>query len=286
MIVCSLNEIEVYSRRAYRGVGVASGTTWGLAEEAGKSARCLASLVLINTSSADMPLHNLQNTLQNTLQPLLSLLANIDGIAYDSLRPHSTSDSVWRVAKSSAQNSQSNNHLCPIITGCAISDLAPSLAARTIVLESLFSPLLLLPFLLRASRSHGLIFEVSWQKVTQGVVTQGLVTIAIKDGSLAKLDASNEALLCDLAQKVKVTIQEQEKTNAEKESSERDASIGSVESVGSIEPIGSITQAGKSRGSPVREQDWQELQAYAARIYVPASEESRLRGAGAIEDEN
>ena len=120
MTICSLNEIEVYSRRAYRGAGKqgadkpsestsslptsnlsTSNLSWGLAEEAGRSVRYLANLSLVkacrganDVSSPNAPL--------NILQPLLSLLANIDGIDYDSLRPHSASDSNWRVA--SAKN--------------------------------------------------------------------------------------------------------------------------------------------------------------------------------------
>lgn len=304
MTICSLNEIEVYSRRAYLGAGKrgadkrgadkpseissslpTSNLSWGLAEEAGRSVRYLANLSLVkacrganNASSPNAPL--------NILQPLLSLLANIDGSDYDSLRPHNTSDSNWRVAsaknnpknspKNNPKNSPKNNpknspknSLCPIIAGCTISDLASSLATRPIIIQSLFSPLLLLPFLLRASRSHALEFRVSWQGAAQEVI------INIREGSLLKLDASSELLLCALAQKVVISPQKKASSGAD------DTELDSSEQTASIE------QAGNSQsGILVRDEDWQSLQAYAARIYVPASEESRLRGAGAIGDRN
>ena len=97
---------------------------------------------------------------------------------------------------------------------------------------------------------------------------------------MLKLDASSELLLCALAQKV--VISPQKKAS----SGEDDAELDSSEQTASIEQAGKSQRGILVRGILVRDEDWQSLQAYAARIYVPASEESRLRGAGAIGDRN
>ena len=118
----SIGELESLVGKAYRGCGF----SWGLAQEAGVAAGTLA--------RCDLPSANV----------FAQLLSQIDGTAYDRLVPSDRTAARWRGA---------HDFLCPVITGCALSDLAgSSLSARaTLRIEQVVQPLIVLPFLSRLS---------------------------------------------------------------------------------------------------------------------------------------
>jgi hypothetical protein len=90
MIVCSLNEVEAYGRRAARGAGM----SWGLAEEAGKAARWL--------SARGLP----------GVELLLRLLTANDGRPYACMAP-AIDGGRWE---------SPDGELCPVCCGAALSD--------------------------------------------------------------------------------------------------------------------------------------------------------------------
>jgi hypothetical protein len=96
VIVCSLNEVEMYGRRAARGAGMC----WGLAEEAGKAARWLAERGL-----PGVPL-------------LAGLLTSNEGRRYESMAPVIVAGH-WRAA---------DGNLCPVCSGAALRDRLDILA--------------------------------------------------------------------------------------------------------------------------------------------------------------
>lgn len=133
---CSLNEIELLAKRAARGVGYC----WSLAEEAGKATRWLCA-------------HDVDGVKQ------LALLLQ-RGFAENPYR-HRPQEihGVW----------QGDNALCPIMTGCLLSDCAARLRSETIQTGPLAVPTLLLPFA-AAARITGAPVTISaegWQAEVQ-----------------------------------------------------------------------------------------------------------------------
>lgn len=116
----SLSEIDALGRKAARGAGY----PWGLAEEAGRSARWLAAWGLPGP------------------QMLLDLLDAVDGRLGD--HAPLTGRDPW-IARAGA--------LCPVATGAALSDRAADIAGgRPIALGPLLHPLLALVPVWRAAR--------------------------------------------------------------------------------------------------------------------------------------
>lgn len=127
----SLTEIETHCRKAARG----SGLSWGLAEEAGKIARYLAS-------------HKIDGP---------KLLANYIiwrkcGVDADSI-PHSDGDN-WQTT---------SNEMCPIIAGSILSDRAELIeqVART-TFSNVAWPALMIPQLVRAAEATGKPMVLEW----------------------------------------------------------------------------------------------------------------------------
>jgi len=127
----TLAETEAYLRKAAR----ASGLDWGLAEEAGKTARWLAAF---NLPGPEIMLQHLEG------------LKDKD---YKSFVPD-CNFTPWQAA---------GGLLCPIITGAAIADRSASMAVRQPTKLGLCAyPLLLAAPLGQAARHHESAFIVCW----------------------------------------------------------------------------------------------------------------------------
>lgn len=136
----SMNEIDSMSRKAVRGAGM----SWGLAEEAGKSARWLASFSLPGP------------------EMLAAHLPRVDGAAYAQICPDGT-DGQWLAA---------GGVLCPLATGPAITDRAVRAASGGITLGRTACPLLLLPGVASVAVLTGQAMMIGWDGA-QAVVAQG-----------------------------------------------------------------------------------------------------------------
>ncbi len=154
----ALNEIEAISKKAARGAGMA----WGIAEEAGKTARWLAS-------------HGLPGP-----ELLLDLLELNDGRDYEEIAPLTTKGSwVSRAGR-----------ICPLIAGAAISDCSAVLSTkRAFELGSTSFPLLLVPYMENCAKDIGMPVELSWPGVVLSVSPQGGFWV----------DGDNQAVLVDVA---------------------------------------------------------------------------------------
>ena len=119
----SLNELEILVKRATRGAG----WSWGIAEEAGKSARWLA--------SRGFPAGRL----------VLAWLQHGEGIPYRERIPADPRSSRWAAG---------SGFLCPVCTGCALSDRGTGTPpVFPLHLVAVATPLLLVPFLERLARA-------------------------------------------------------------------------------------------------------------------------------------
>ncbi len=117
----SLNEIQALCTRAARGAG----SPWGMAQDAGRAARCLA--------QAGLPGATL----------LAGLLEIIDGADISDFSPKLLHDEIWRAP----------HGLSPLAAGAALSDTASRLnMGQGVTLENLHFPLLLALFLRDAAR--------------------------------------------------------------------------------------------------------------------------------------
>ncbi len=202
----SLNEIEAMSRRAARGAGF----DWGMAEDAGKAARWLAS-------------HGLPGPAL-----LADLLMLNDGIPPADLAPVSLED-TWRAP---------SGRLCPLLAGAALSDQS---AKGKVKMCDVSFPLLLLPFAAAAADHLRRPMALTWQGVRVGT-----------DG--ARVQTSGASDLVTTAHAKNVVYAPAEALN--------DATTPSV------------------RGE-VSADAWALLSKLAHRTYAPATEASRLLGAGA-----
>lgn len=219
MIVCSLNEVEIYGRRAARGAGM----PWGLAEEAGKASRWLAERGLPG------------------LELLARLLEANDGRPYEAMAPV-IANGRWQA---------SDGALCPVCTGAALSDHADLLATgKSIRLSRLDFPLLLAPFLDRSWRREDLCFELRWPDARLLVFADGITIESGRDGAPSSKHADE----------VTVHAAAQQATPP----SHRPR-MGGVQIPLSV---------------------WRTIETLAKRTYVPASEASRARGAGAGRNDN
>lgn len=219
MIVCSLNEVEVYGRRAARGAGL----PWGLAEEAGKASRWLAERGLPG------------------VELLVRLLTANDGRAYADMAPVISGD-LWCAA---------TGDLCPLCCGAALSDRIDVLeCGENISLSAVAYPLLLAPFLHRPWRSEDASCELRWPDVCVSIFSSG-VDIECADDS-SPFSEREEV----------VEVSGGGNRNTRPSRRPRVAGVRTPRSV------------------------WDALDALAKRTYVPASEESRTRGAGAGRTDN
>lgn len=139
--------------------------------------------------------------------------------------------------------------LCPICTGATLADRAASLPTLTpLQLARTTLPVFLLPFLAQAAAATGTGFELSWCGVR----------VRVGPGTLQLLQSDDDALLVvDTAEVVINTC------DAPDEAAQP--------------PSGAVN---------VDAATWASLTSFAHRTYVPASETSRERGAGAGGSDN
>lgn len=197
----SLNEVEATAKRASRGAGFA----WGLAEDAAKATRWLCA-------------HDLDG-----VGHLAELLDRSDR----SLHRPTSFEGAWT----------GEGALCPLRTGCLLSDSVNLLSSHHVAMERVASPALLLPFAALAARQLKSPVTLDCDGMT--VCTDGHIVSATADWPA-------------MAQTVTVTL-------------------------GGDLPVSS---ARKTRATP-RPADWDALNRLAHKTYAPATEESRLLGAGA-----
>ena len=202
----SLNEIEAHAKKAARG----GGYDWGVAEEAGKAVRWLAS-------------HGLPGA--EALAVHLELQAN-DG-------PPQTLDGDW---------SSATGALCPLTTGIALNDCADRLMVdQQQIMRNVTQPLLVVPFAAWAALHIKAPLTVAWDNVQ--ATTNGYDLYI--EGPDDELNAARtSALHCRMAQ--------------------GDHPLAPPKSRGDV-------------GTDV----WARLNAFAQRTCAPATEASRLLGAGA-----
>ncbi len=134
----------------------------------------------------------------------------------------------------------SSGRLCPLQTGVALSDFAGSIATSAIVLEGVARPALLLPFAASAARLTNSGFSVAWEGFA-----------SLTDGVGLELMRGRAALEVPLATEVTISTRHGE----------------------------SCRPPGFTRFVP-DPNDWADLERMAERTYAPATEESRLLGAG------
>ena len=161
----SLNEIDVTAKRAARGAGL----PWGIAEEAGKSARYLEANGLPGAETT------------------LALLNQIDGTDCRENCPD-TSSPVW-TATSGA--------LCPLMSGTALSDLANTFSTNVDVnLGAMLSPLLFVPFVAMVASRMDPPIEVSWPGAKIIVSDLGLSIEGSKDALTASRVENVRCMSC------------------------------------------------------------------------------------------
>ena len=146
-VLCSLNEIEVTTRRACRGVEL----SWGLSYEAGHAMRCLAGAGV------------------EFLPPLLSFLARVDGKKTCSFAPASLRGGEWHTSGKKADG------LSPIAAGCGLSDGGSEVCGERVVLHDVLSPVLLLGFLWRGLERWENCVSVRWGGIVVVVESGGFL---------------------------------------------------------------------------------------------------------------
>jgi len=134
--------------------------------------------------------------------------------------------------------------LCPLVAGPALCDCALRLAeGETIELGAIAQPLLLVPYLAGAAKLTGAAFELRWADVTVTVTADGLAV----DGNRAALALrSVPGVRC---RRVRETV--------------------------------AVSPSPEANAAAVDAETWSRLGAFAQRTYAPATEASRLVGAGA-----
>lgn len=141
--------------------------------------------------------------------------------------------------------------LCPIFVGAAFSDSAWRLGpGGALTVHGVLSPLLIVPLAGLATRRLGGAVRVAWDGAA-----------LVDDGRLPRLEGSPSALLAERADTVHCSLE-----------------IAAGGSAG--ETLVPITRARPAPGAVER------LEAFASRTYAPATEASRLRGAGGTGSED
>lgn len=181
---------------------------------------------------------------QPGLAALVDLLEWRDGRAHEMLRPHETTG-----ADGARLWQAAGDALCPVAAGTALVDFAFDLrrADASIRLHTVRAPLLLLPFLARAAAEEGRAFAM-----TCGTPEQGPATARLSPGGpigpLPRLPGEADILI-------------------------RPAADDDAHSKKAPPRV--------ARGVTVDRRVWARAERLAHRTYVPASDGSRLSGAGA-----
>ncbi len=147
----------------------------------------------------------------------------------------------------------SSGKLCPLMTGAALCDRAVMIAeGHPIALAATAQPLLLVPYAAGAAKLTSAAIALSWDKILVILTPEGMVI----DGDHTALTMrSTKHVLCRLADR----RPEQ------------------------VEAAPSCREAGRD----VDAATWSRLSVFAQRIFAPATEASRLSGAGAgLSDNN
>jgi len=208
----SLSEVEATARKAARGVGL----PWGFADEAGQAIGWLCGAGL------------------DGVRALADHVEASDGTDVLHCAPRSL-DGVWRAARGPV--------LCPLQTGCALSDDVAAWAEPGLRLKRVSAPLLLLPFAARAARRMGRTAIVMADSAVARVFANHAVLVPNADGSFPAMAA------------------------------ELVVALG--------EPDGAApAPAPFSRFTP-DPGAWARLNLFAQRVYAPETDASRLTGAGA-----
>jgi len=207
----SLNEIEAMGKRAARGAGL----PWGLAEEAGKATRWLAS------NDLPGPVLLLKTLVQNDARPTSEgAPVSVDG--------------VWRAPA---------GMLCPLVTGAALCDRASEMAGgHAIILGPTLQPLLLAPYLAMAAKTSQATFALNWDGF-ESIVDSDNISWA--DDQTIPAEDNGQTVRCS-------------RTNRMNSRSRAPVSALAVET-----------------------DVWDGLNRFALRTFAPATEESRIAGAGA-----
>ena len=201
----SLNEIEALAKKAARG----GGYDWGVAEEAGKAVRWLA--------SHDLPGAEL-------------LAAHLSLHGHDG--PPQTLDGDW---------SSATGALCPLTAGITLNDCANHLSAGQ-TMRNVTQPLLLVPFAAWAAIHIGQPVRVAWENLRIDT-----------DGAALWIDGPRQEITADQA--TDLTCQ--------------------------LAPTRTDTPLHPRLRGTVAPETWRALDTFAQRTFAPATEASRLLGAGA-----
>lgn len=141
--------------------------------------------------------------------------------------------------------------LCPLIAGAALCDRAAEIAdGRTIELGTTAQPLLLVPYAAGAAKLNGTAIAIGWDDVTMTITPHGEVIDGNRNALTARSTAGVRCRRADLADEPVVPIDEL-----------------------AVPDVPAAT--------------WSRLAAFAQRTFAPATEASRLSGAGAgLSDNN
>ncbi|AXT25014.1 DUF3726 domain-containing protein (plasmid) [Phaeobacter inhibens] len=206
-----MNEIAALAKRAARGAGL----SWGMAEEAARAARWLASHDLAGPALLSGVL-----TQNDRLPPAQVAPASLDG--------------EWRARV---------GDLCPLAAGAALNDHAGTLAdGQPIKMLNVSYPLLVLPFAAWAAIYVKQPVQLIWQDVRIETDGDG---IWIDDPHVEINTSKTETLSCQLA------------------------------------PSREDAAQRPGQRCTVASDIWARLDEFAQRTYAPATEASRMLGAGA-----
>ena len=178
---------------------------------------------------------------------LADLLAQHDKQGYAELAPADV-DGVWRAP---------GGRLCPLIAGAALCDRAAELAAgRVFELGKISQPLLLAPFAAGVAKLTGGAIALTWDDVTMILMPAGHAIEGNRDRLAAK---ATEAAVCRHVDEPAVPIGE---------------------------PVAAVNELAVPVDDPTAPA-WSRLEAFAQRTLAPATDASRLSGAGAgLSDNN
>jgi len=210
----SIGELDSLVQKAYRGAGF----SWGLSQEAGRAA-------------AWMAIHRLP-----AAKCFAELLQQTDGIEYSVLLP----DAVPYALKDDRLK-DSHGPCCPVIAGTVISDFGWT-TGQEVVLDSVYSALIVLPFVSYCSKASGVDLCATIGDETHHIFADGQLR--------SNLNSTETNLSPVVVSELPSQV-------------ERQAEVISV-----------------ARRASVSELELNQLETLAHRTYVPASDASRS-GAGA-----
>lgn len=242
-MILSANEAASLTKLAMRGVGY----SWGVSEE--------SALVMSWLTQQKMP----------ALQIVCDILEWTDQQDNHQLEVDDTASTFFNGSELT----------CPLMAGVAINDFSYRLnEGGTLQLQNVASPLLVFPFIASVSQSLDIGIRVRWS--TEQVIVRSNRLIA---------DVSNEAIVNKLGKVERVETLILSKVAPADGSSE----IGTNESLTPeesstglhVERAGAVDSTFLDRRVCADADCLEKLRGFAHRTYAPATEQSRLAGAGA-----